>query len=678
MKTKRTLLALLFAALFASTAFAGDVTFWVPPYGINNCKKTVDSLEFGDLKMKDAITALALQFWVPDTDRVVFQPLYAGSSSNRVNADNVAWFVNWGKTNNVPVLLCIYNGMSVKTADGRDTAIWNWEAVHESMRAENRTRFIKSVVDTMDKYRLDGVDIDFEGSGMHDNIAKADSALYLEFSKELADSVHARDGKVVKAAVFGYKYHSPSWYWWGELLKVYDGLETMGYTSSTAPIPGSTSPYGYYSTRIKFARNSVDDARYLSRLMLGLPSHVDEWLGTTADDNLAWFNGSSINDSSAKLSDSMSVGICVWDAQLKASAWKTGSVWSKIAQISADVRAKKNVPFDSSCARTAIPGRFDVRFLKNYLNGHQADNYASQGGSGVLRPGDKIVLKGHSCSEAVTVAEASSSNYLVHLTGDWMRADAIKMQFEKVTWDGGSPGSSSSSSGSSSSVAVVDGEQVQNNTFDGTDHWNVRAKNGSVLSTGTDESGLHVTIDSAGIAPLAISVNQRDMTLVAGETSTFAFRMSASGNASVLAVVGLGSSPYTQYSGHTIDAPGEPTVYTYTFVADETTTDARVVFEVSAGAGTTFDLQAVSMARGSACLLPDCGSAIGEKAFALPGFRAGATVYGITGKSLLTLPETAWTSVEQVRDAVRGRLPSGLYLVKFDGVSGAVRIPVSR
>ena len=206
----------------------------------------------------------------------------------------------------------------------------------------------------------------------------------------------------------------------------------------------------------------------------------------------------------------------------------------------------------------------------------------------------------------------------------------------------------------------------------------MRAKNGSVLSTGTDESGLHVTIDSAGIAPLAISVNQRDMTLVAGETYTFAFRMSASGNASVLAVVGLGSSPYTQYSGHTIDAPGEPTVYTYTFVADETTTDARVVFEVSAGAGTTFDLQAVSMARGSACLLPDCGSAIGEKAFALSGFRAGATVYGITGKFLLTLPETAWTSVEQVRDAVRGRLPSGLYLVKFDGVSGAVRIPVSR
>ena len=149
----------------------------------------------------------------------------------------------------------------------------------------------------------------------------------------------------------------------------------------------------------------------------------------------------------------------------------------------------------------------------------------------------------------------------------------------------------------------------------------------------------------------------------------------------------------TEITACTIDAPGELTVYEYTFVASETTTDARVVFEVSADAGTTFDLQAVSLARGSASLLPDWtpissseevssssegSTGLGEKAFALPGFRAGATVYGITGKALLTLPEAEWSSADQVRDAVRGRLPSGLYLVKFDGVSGAVRIPVSR
>ena len=204
----------------------------------------------------------------------------------------------------------------------------------------------------------------------------------------------------------------------------------------------------------------------------------------------------------------MSVGICVWDAQLKGSAWKTESVWRKIAQISADVRAKRTAAFDSSCARTAIPGRFTARFLKSYLSGSQPDNYASQGGSGILRPGDKIVLKGHSCSEAMTVADPTASNYLVHLTGDWMRTEAIRLEFEKVVFPA-----------------------------------------------------------------------------------------------------------------------------------------------------------------------PDTSSAV-AKNFALPGFRAAATVYGITGRALLTLPEGEWSSAEQVRDALRGRLPSGVYLVRFDGVPQTMKLGI--
>ena len=229
-----------------------------------------------------------------------------------------------------------------------------------------------------------------------------------------------------------------------------------------------------------------------------------------------------------------------------------------------------------------------------------------------------------------------------------------------------------------------------NNTFAGTDEWNVRVKNGSSLSTSTDESGLHVEIVEAGTDPLAISVNQHDLSLVAGETYTFAFRMSASQEASVLAVVGLGSSPYTWYLDRTIDATDALQVYTYAFVAPVTTDDARVVFEVSAGAGTVFNLQAVSLAHGEASLLPEYAplsssaetssssgsTGIGDKAFALPQFRTAATVYGITGRALLTLPEGEWSSAEQVRDAIRGQLPNGVYLVRFDGVAQALKLGI--
>ena len=230
-------------------------------------------------------------------------------------------------------------------------------------------------------------------------------------------------------------------------------------------------------------------------------------------------------------------------------------------------------------------------------------------------------------------------------------------------------------------VDVVEGEQVQNNTFSGTADWNVRAKNGATIDTTTDESGLHVTIGATGTDALAISVSQHDMTLVAGEKYTFAFCMSASQDASVLAVVGLGSSPYTQYSSHTIDATGDLTVYEYTFTASETTTDARVVFEVSADAGTTFGIQAVSMAHGETSLLPDYtppSTGLGDKAFERPGFRTAATVYGITGRALLALPAQDWSSAEQLREAIRGQLPSGVYLVKFDGATKTAKVSIDR
>ena len=53
-----------------------------------------------------------------------------------------------------------------------------------------------------------------------------------------------------------------------------------------------------------------------------------------------------------------------------------------------------------------------------------------------------------------------------------------------------------------------------------------------------------------------------------------------------------------------------------------------------------------------------------------------ATVYGITGRALLSLPEGEWSSAEQVRDAVRGRLPSGVYLVRFDGVPQTMKLGI--
>ena len=45
---KKLLLAVL---LMSMSAIAGDVTIWVPPYYIDECKKTVD-MDFGGIKIE--------------------------------------------------------------------------------------------------------------------------------------------------------------------------------------------------------------------------------------------------------------------------------------------------------------------------------------------------------------------------------------------------------------------------------------------------------------------------------------------------------------------------------------------------------------------------------------------------------------------------------------------------
>ena len=488
---KKPFLGVLALVLCSAIAFAGDVTVWVPPYYIKDCKKTVVE-DFGGIQMKDAITALGLQFWVPDTDKVVYHPKYAkNGDTSKVNDETVRWFADWGRRNNITVMLCIFNAMEGDT--------WDWNLVRQSLKPENRTKFIASVVAEMDRLGLTGVDVDFEGNGSE---TTADSLDFYEFSQELADSVHKRDGALVKIATFNDKYNSPSLAWRPKLLKIYDNVEGMSYTSTTAPLAGTGASRTYDS----LMRNAfhVADTPYVHRLMIGFTGDSNSWKNVALQDNLDWFLANKT------ITDSTSFGICIWDGKLKASQWHEARTWQKVAQISADVRARRNVPFDSSCTRTLLPGRFNLRYQNSYLSGHQKNNYASQGGA--WQVGDKVVIKGHSCSEAMEVVEpqANDSTY-VRLAGKWNGSDRIRFEFEKVTWPA-----------------------------------------------------------------------------------------------------------------------------------------------------------------------PEDSTAISAKDFALPGFRASATVYGVTGKSLLKLPEGEWASAEQVRDAVRGRLPAGVYLVKFDGAAQALKISIDR
>ena len=60
-----------------------------------------------------------------------------------------------GRTHNVRLLLCVYNGYK----DG-----WNWELAKNAF-VTHRKQFIAALVSETVRLQLDGVDIDFEGKG---------------------------------------------------------------------------------------------------------------------------------------------------------------------------------------------------------------------------------------------------------------------------------------------------------------------------------------------------------------------------------------------------------------------------------------------------------------------------------------------------------------------------------
>src|SRR6185436_10926173 len=128
-------------ALMPAALSANEVMGWVPPYGIGACQNTLGGT-FGKYKAKDGLTHIGLQFW---------QPTWSGGVSYAGPGDgDVKWFKDWGKANNVKVLLTIYNA-----AGGG----WDW-GLAKAAFGSNKTAFVNALVATMTQYGLDGVDID--------------------------------------------------------------------------------------------------------------------------------------------------------------------------------------------------------------------------------------------------------------------------------------------------------------------------------------------------------------------------------------------------------------------------------------------------------------------------------------------------------------------------------------
>ena len=175
------------------------------------------------------------------------------------------------------------------------------------------------------RLNLDGVDIDFEGKGKLDG----DTEVFVSFIKELSSALKAK-GKELTVDSFAYKWNAPNKGWWKLLLPYVDALHVMGYSETGSK---STSWISY-----DFLKAAA--GKYSSKLLIGVPSHASNWGKASVHEHLEWI----VTDPS--------VGLAIWDAQLKDSKWRTQEIWQTISRI------RQGVDFNSTVSPT-------IHFEKN-------------------------------------------------------------------------------------------------------------------------------------------------------------------------------------------------------------------------------------------------------------------------------------------------------------------------
>ena len=95
------------------------------------------------------------------------------------------------------------------------------------------------------------------------------------------------------------------------MLPHINALHVMGYSET-----GSKSA-GWRSYDFLKAAAGKDS----SKLLIGVPSHASKWEKASVQEHLEW------------IAKDPSIGLAIWDAQLKDPQWRTKKVWQTISRI---------------------------------------------------------------------------------------------------------------------------------------------------------------------------------------------------------------------------------------------------------------------------------------------------------------------------------------------------------
>jgi hypothetical protein len=272
------------------------VMTWIPSYAIGDSLKQLKALHGGAGPSK-ALTHIGLQFW---------QPTKAGGvtkDGDAVSDAKIKEIVAWAHPLGIKILLCVYNASSGDT--------WDWDLA-KSAFAGNRDAFVTALIAEMNRLKLDGVDIDFEGDDPPTATSQLnkDKPAYVAFVTALHAKLH-KAGKQLTVDSFSDQWNAPNWTWWSALFPYVDGLTSMGYDEIGMNAAGSAK----YSNQVAHAGTAS------AKLMLGMPSWVDNWQGNDAVAQTNW------------LLTHKNVSASIWDAEFTAPEWQKARVWQNLQKV---------------------------------------------------------------------------------------------------------------------------------------------------------------------------------------------------------------------------------------------------------------------------------------------------------------------------------------------------------
>ena len=304
--------------VFTRTVSAQEVMTWVSPYFIND-SKTVLGKTYGGIPVKSALSRVGLQFWNISSQGSV-------SLLHSTDAD-VRWFADWGKQNDVKILLTVVNDGSIEHGyQGFD-----WTLVRAACYGTRGDTLIANLLAEVDKYDLNGIDLDFEGEDNQGGpFTNDDNIKYAVFVNRLCDSLHTR-GKICTIDTYpGNDWGAPKPNWWSSWKDRIDAIHTMGYTSSYWSCPGDMSYQRQQNLAIKAGIEP-------QKLLLGMPMWVNNWAGSNTD--IGTSNTENLNYILNCLQHQ--TGIALWDIHTPVDViegtgihpWTADTVWQLIKAI---------------------------------------------------------------------------------------------------------------------------------------------------------------------------------------------------------------------------------------------------------------------------------------------------------------------------------------------------------